>query len=195
MSRHEAVADHLEHWVALIWLVLKPDGDWRKRHARNDMKFEIPKAEAARLKELVQEIQSDELGDALAAVLRLPPAKYPDDQWEVARALFRVLRHALAELRLLFAERGECDFTELALSAREALRADEGSSEFVLAAGGTLRHVLVDEMQDTSSGQYELLDLLTHTWDGHTQTLFWLVIRSSRSTFFGRRGWSGFCAR
>ena len=65
-----------------------------------------------------------------------------------------------------------CDFTELALAAREALRSDEGSSESVLAAGGTLRHVLVDEMQDTSSGQYELLDLLTHTWDGQTQTLF-----------------------
>jgi ATP-dependent exoDNAse (exonuclease V) beta subunit len=27
-------------------------------------------------------------------------------------------------------------------------------------------------MQDTSSGQYELLDLLTRSWDGHTQTLF-----------------------
>ena len=79
---------------------------------------------------------------------------------------------SLAELRLLFAERGECDFTEIALSAREALHAEEGSSDLALSAGGMLRHMLVDEMQDTSSGQYELLDLLTHSWDGHTQTLF-----------------------
>ena len=136
------------------------------------MKFEIPKPDAARLKDLVQRIQSDELREALAGVLALPPAKYPDDQWEIAKALFRVLRHALAELRLLFAERGECDFTEVALSAREALHSDEGSSEFALSAGGTLRHLLVDEMQDTSSGQYELLDLLTRSWDGRTQTLF-----------------------
>ena len=168
----DAVAEHLDHWVALIWLVLKTDGDWRKRHSRLDMKFEIAKADAKQLKELVQSIQSDELGEALAGVLNLPPAKYPDDQWEVAKALFVVLRHALAELRLLFAERGECDFTEIALSAREALRSDEGSSELALSAGGTLRHMLVDEMQDTSSGQYELLDLLTHSWDGRTQTLF-----------------------
>ncbi|MGA7155318.1 MAG: UvrD-helicase domain-containing protein [Acidobacteriaceae bacterium] len=172
MEPPAAVADHLDHWVALIWLLLKPDGDWRKRHARTDVRFEIPKAEAARLKEMVQAIQSDELGDALGAVLRLPAAKYPDEQWEVAEALFRVLRRALAELRLLFGERGVCDFTELSLAAREALRADEGSSEFVLSAGGTLRHVLVDEMQDTSSGQYELLELLTDSWDGHTQTMF-----------------------
>ena len=26
----EAVAEHLDHWVALIWLILKSDGDWRK---------------------------------------------------------------------------------------------------------------------------------------------------------------------
>jgi ATP-dependent helicase/nuclease subunit A len=168
----EAVVEHLDHWVALIWLILKADGDWRKRHWRTDMKFEIPKPEAARLKDLVQRIQSDELREALAGVLALPPAKYPDDQWEVAKALFRVLRHALAELRLLFAERGECDFAEVALSAREALHSDEGSSDFALSAGGTLRHLLVDEMQDTSSGQYELLDLLTRSWDGRTQTLF-----------------------
>lgn len=168
----EAVAEHLDHWVALISLVLKTDGHWRKRHWRSDMKFEIPKPDAARLKDLVQRIQHDELREALAGALALPPAKYPDDQWEVAKALFRVLRHALAELRLLFAERGECDFTEVALSAREALYSDEGSSDFALSAGGTLRHLLVDEMQDTSSGQYELLDLLTRSWDGRTQTLF-----------------------
>ena len=168
----EAVAEHLDHWVALIWLVLKGDGNWRKRHWRTDMKFEIPRPDAARLKDLIQRIQSDKVREALAGVLALPPAKYPDDQWEVAKALFRVLRHALAELRLLFAERGECDFTEVALSAREALHSDESSSDFVLSAGGTLRHLLVDEMQDTSSGQYELLDLLTRSWDGRTQTLF-----------------------
>ncbi len=168
----EAAAEHLEHWVALIGLVLKADGDWRKRHSQSDMKFEIPKADATRLKELVQEIQSDGLRDALAGVLALPPAKYPDDQWAVAKALFHVLRRALAELRLIFADRGECDFTEFALAAREALRAEEGSSDLALSAGGRLRHLLVDEMQDTSSGQYELLDLLTRSWDGHTQTLF-----------------------
>jgi ATP-dependent helicase/nuclease subunit A len=168
----DAVAEHFEHWVALIWLILKSDGEWRKRHSRLDMKFEIAKADAARLKNLIQNIQSDELREALAAVLTLPPAKYPDDQWEVAKALFCVLRHSLAELRLLFAERGECDFTEIALSAREALTSDDGLSEPALSAGGILRHMLVDEMQDTSSGQYELLDLLTRSWDGRTQTLF-----------------------
>ena len=168
----EAVAEHLEHWVALIWLVLKKDGDWRKSYTQNVIGFEISKGDAARLKQLVEHIQSDGLQNALAAVLALPPAKYPDQQWEVAKALFHVLRRALAELRLVFAERGECDFAEFALAARAALRAEEGSCDVALSAGGTLRHLLVDEMQDTSSGQYELVELLTRSWDGQSQTLF-----------------------
>ena len=168
----EAVAEHLEHWIALIWLLLKRDGGWRKLYSPNVIGFEIPKADATRLKELVQNFQSDELQTALAGVLALPPAKYPDDQWAVAKALFQVLRRALAELRLLFAERSECDFAEFALAARAALRAEEGSSDPALSAGGKLRHLLVDEMQDTSSGQYELLELLTRSWDGQSQTLF-----------------------
>ena len=174
-TKHEApqaVADHLEHWVTLIWLVLKKDGDWRKSYTRNVIGFEISKDDAARLKRLVEEIQSDGLQDALKGVLSLPPAKYPDEQWAVAKALFLVLRRALAELRLLFAERGECDFSEFALAARSALRAEEGASDVALSAGGKLRHLLVDEMQDTSSGQYELLELLTRSWDGRSQTLF-----------------------
>jgi ATP-dependent exoDNAse (exonuclease V) beta subunit len=173
----EAVAEHLEHWTGLIGLLVKPKEKdkskaWRASFSANHIGFEIPKADAARLKRLVQDIQSDGLRDALVGVLALPPAKYPDDQWAVAKALFHVLRRALAEMRLLFAERGECDFAEFALAAREALRAEEGSSDLALSAGGMLRHLLVDEMQDTSSGQYELLDLLTRSWDGRTQTLF-----------------------
>ncbi len=173
--KHEppgAVAEHLDHWVALIWLLLKKDGGWRKQYSQNVLGFRISKDDAARLKQIAQEIESAGLRDALAGVLALPPAKYPDDHWAVAKALFHVLRRALAELRLLFGEQGECDFAELALAAREALRAEEGASDPALSAGGMLRHLLVDEMQDTSSGQYELLRLLTHSWDGHTQTLF-----------------------
>ena len=34
----------------------------------------------------------------------------------MAKALFRVLRRALIELQLVFAQRGECDFAELAIA-------------------------------------------------------------------------------
>jgi ATP-dependent exoDNAse (exonuclease V) beta subunit len=182
----EAAAAHLEHWLALISLVLTKGGDWRKRFWRGDLGFEVQKADQARLQMLVDSAQNDALQEALCEVRALPPAKYPDDQWVVAKALFRVLRRTLAELKVLFGERGECDFAEFALAARTALRAEDGASDVALSAGGRLRHLLVDEMQDTSSGQYELLELLTRSWDGATQTVF-LVGDPKQSVYLFRQ--------
>jgi ATP-dependent exoDNAse (exonuclease V) beta subunit len=175
LDKHEppqAVASCLDHWAALLKLVLTSSGDWRRGFNTNHILFEMPKPDRAELKQFVQEIESDRLLVALNAVLVLPPARYPEDQWRVAKALFRVLSHALAQLKVLFFERGECDFAELALSAREVLRSEATTPELALAAGGHLRHMLIDEMQDTSAGQYELVNLLTHSWDGQSQTLF-----------------------
>jgi ATP-dependent exoDNAse (exonuclease V) beta subunit len=167
----QAVADHLEHWRAIVRLLLKPsDGGWRAGFARNHIGFEIPKHSATYLKDLIPTIQTDRLQAALAAVLELPSPVYPEEQWGVCRALFHVLRHALVELKLIFAARGACDFTEFALNARTAL--ESGETGLTLAAGGRLRHLLIDEMQDTSSSQYGLIEALTQSWDGHSQTLF-----------------------
>ena len=76
------------------------------------------------------------------------------------------------ELQLIFAERGECDFAELALQARGSLRQEGGLLDLHEALGIEFRHLLVDEMQDTSTIQYELIELLTQDWDGKTQTVF-----------------------
>jgi len=171
----EDKADHLDHWQALISLLLTKDGEWRKSFSINHIRFEMNKAEKSLLQNLIDAHKSDELCDALCAVRNLPDAHYPDDQWFVAKALFHVLRRALAELKLIFAERNECDFIEIALAARQALNA-EGSSDdsidLALSAGGKLRHLLVDEMQDTSATQYDLIHQITRSWDGATQTLF-----------------------
>src|SRR5205085_12116780 len=66
----------------------------------------------------------------------------------------------------------ECDFTELSLLARHALSQDSGAEDLAEAFGVRLQHLLVDEMQDTSASQYRLLELLTRSWDGCSQTVF-----------------------
>ncbi len=172
-SPPEEAADHLDHWQALISLLLTKEGDWRKSFNVNVVKFAMSKAEKTSLQTLIDTHKTDALCAALCDVRNLPPARYPDDQWAVAKSLFHVLRRGLAELKVLFSERSECDFTELAIAAREALAATTDDSAVDLAlTGGRLRHLLVDEMQDTSAAQYELIHLLTRSWDGATQTLF-----------------------
>ena len=164
-------AEDLEHWRALAHLLVKPSGGWRSGFNRNVVGFIIEKGHAGRLREIVDQVRGrDDLLEAMEGVAALPPAKYPAEQWGVAKALFRILYRTLAELQIVFAERGECDFTEPGLIARSALRSVAGVLE--TAGGVGLQHILVDEMQDTSTSQYELIQLLTQGWDGRSQTVF-----------------------
>jgi ATP-dependent exoDNAse (exonuclease V) beta subunit len=167
-----ASVQDLDHWIALIGLVLKAsDGEWRARFNKNDVKFLISREDAHILKDLVETMHDENLRITLHNVLRLPPLRYPDDQWRVAKALFHLLRDALAELKVLFGETGQCDFSELSLAARNALE-DGGAIDLANSPSARLNHLLVDEMQDTSSSQYALLELLTRSWDGCSQTIF-----------------------
>ncbi|HEY2002703.1 MAG TPA: UvrD-helicase domain-containing protein [Acidobacteriaceae bacterium] len=168
-----ANADDLAHWRALIHLLVTPSKrTWRKMLGEKTLGFPLPKYEKERLKEIIDALHHDDyLQIVIASVDILPPAKYPQEQWEQAKALFRVLRRALAELQIVFAERGECDFTELTLLAKHALDAG-GASEMTAVTGMRLEHLLVDEMQDTSTSHYEVIQLLTQGWDGASQTVF-----------------------
>jgi ATP-dependent helicase/nuclease subunit A len=167
-------AADLEHWRALIHLMVAPSsGTWRRSFAKHVMGFETTPAQKRTLRALLEEVtHRDDLLQAIKKVDRLPPAKYPQEQWVMAKALFRVLRRALIELQLVFAQRGECDFAELGLLAKSALRREGAVDDLQAALGMKLQHLLVDEMQDTSTSQYELIELLTQGWDGRSQTVF-----------------------
>jgi ATP-dependent exoDNAse (exonuclease V) beta subunit len=169
-----ADAEDLEHWRALVHLMVTPSkGTWRRSFAKTTMGFETTPQQKKVLKALLEQVaHRDDLLRLIERVDRLPPATYPQEQWEVAKALFRVLRRALAELQLVFAQRGECDFAELGLLAKSALRRDGAVDDLATALGMKLQHLLVDEMQDTSTSQYELIELLTQGWDGRSQTVF-----------------------
>lgn len=166
-------AEHLEHWRALIHLLIKGDGDWRVGLRSNWLRFELDRQHGARLREILDSLRGrNEVLQAIKEVTTLPPAVYPQEQWLVAKALFRVLRRALAELEVVFAERGECDFAQLGLLAKAALQREGGVEDLASALGMRLQHLLVDEMQDTSTNQYALIELLTQGWDGQSQTVF-----------------------
>src|SRR5207249_4707245 len=112
-----------------------------------------------------------DLPDALAAIRELPPPCYTDAQWQALRALIESLHLAVAQLVLVFTEDGREDFTEAARRALEALGAEEAPSD--LALDYRIRHILIDEFQDTSRSQFELLKRLTAGWEpGDGRTLF-----------------------
>ena len=117
--------------------------------------------------------RNDGLTRLLAGVCTLPPPTYDAREWEVLKALLIVLRLAAAELELVFAERKAADYPRFASAARQALGTPDEPTDTALALDAALRHVLVDEFQDTSEAQVRLLESLTAGWqDGDGRTLF-----------------------
>ncbi|MCE2896756.1 MAG: UvrD-helicase domain-containing protein [Betaproteobacteria bacterium] len=109
----------------------------------------------------------------LHAVRGLPPPSYPDAHWAVVEALVSALPVAAAQLELVFGARGQVDFTQVSQAALRALGSDEDPTDLALALDHRLRHVLVDEFQDTSVAQVELLERLVAGWQpGDGRTLF-----------------------
>ena len=166
--------DELEAWRALAQQLLTGGGEWRKPGGVNkNLGYPARSAAKAAKQALLSRLAENEpLRLVLGEVSCLPDALYPAEQWRVAKALFRLLKWGIVELKLLFAETGQCDFSEISLAAQHALGQQSGLEDLAVSMGTRLRHLLVDEMQDTSISQYGLLRSLTASWDGHSQTVF-----------------------
>ena len=121
---------------------------------------------------LMEDLQAyPEFISALSKTRELPISQYSEQQWQVMQALFQFLKIAVAELKLIMADRGQVDFIEMAIGANSALGDDSAATDLAMSLDYRIQHILVDEFQDTSYGQYELLRKLTRGWepdDGRT---------------------------
>lgn len=163
----------LPAWKALAAALLTGKGEWRKAVDKRNG-FPPGSGEKARMTALLEGCATRErLRTCLCDILELPNTAYDDAQWEILLSLSMVLRVAAAELRMVFAARGECDFPDVAAAALDALGGDESPSEVALALDHRVRHLLVDEFQDTSQAQFQLLQRLVAGWEeGDGRTVF-----------------------
>jgi ATP-dependent exoDNAse (exonuclease V) beta subunit len=111
--------------------------------------------------------------DALAALRDAPEPVLSDAQWGVLHAQLECLKLATAALWTAFSQTGEVDFIEVAQRANQALGSSEEPSDLLLKLDTQIQHILVDEFQDTSQSQIELLQKLIAGWQqGDGRTLF-----------------------
>ncbi|HVX65788.1 MAG TPA: UvrD-helicase domain-containing protein [Bryobacteraceae bacterium] len=169
-----AGAAALPQWLGIAALLLTDKGTWRKNP---DRRVGIPpesRREKQALKTLLGACEGDEAFRVyLDELRRLPPPVFDPGQWEVLEALVPVLLAAAAQLRLVFREHGQADFAEVSLAALNALGTDTEPTDLALALDARIQHLLVDEFQDTSITQFELLAKLTAGWmPGDGRTLF-----------------------
>jgi len=136
------------------------------------------KARFTERKQMMQQLLEslDEMHDLeqlLAGLSHLPSPFYSDDEWQLLDDLFKLLLRSAQHLHLVFGQRGEVDYIEMAMSADRALGEEGDPSDLTLRLDYQISHLLVDEFQDTSQNQYTLFRKLIAGWmPGDGRTLF-----------------------
>ncbi|TRZ96661.1 MAG: DNA helicase [Rhodocyclaceae bacterium] len=166
----QADSGELPRWRALAELLLTQKDEPRKTVNVNNG-FPAGRKFKAQKDAMLEGLASVD-ADSVVALQRLRELPAPDhDNGAVVCALARLIKLAAAELWLVFRAAGEVDFGELSARAIAALGDELDPSELGLRLDYRIRHLLVDEFQDTSPAQIELLERLTAGWqpdDGRT---------------------------
>ena len=154
----------LARWRGAARLLFTEDGELRKRLTKNEG-FPPQCADKLPMLDLLQELEHDLSAQcALQEIRNLPTPAYSDEQWSRVRDVAQVLVLAAAALDQVFREQGGADFAAVSLAALRALGSADAPTDLSLRLDYRLQHVLVDEFQDTSSAQLELVRLLTAGW-------------------------------
>jgi ATP-dependent exoDNAse (exonuclease V) beta subunit len=170
----------LPDWLSITTLLLTGEGHLRSPRGLNvNLGFPPGKTSSAAEMKLCMATLLDDLRadpvcvERLQALRKLPEFAYADPQWTVLAALIELLPLAVVELRATFRRYGRVDFVEIAQGALTALGDELAPTELLLNLDGRIRHILVDEFQDTSRAQYDLLTTLTAGWErGDGRSLF-----------------------
>ena len=183
----------IEVWKSLAAFLLTGNKDWRKSFTKRDGFPVSSRAQGGQMQAISARFQSiPGFREILCQTRNLPPPAYSDEQWSLLSKLFITLRAATAQLKVVFAERNTVDFIEIGLAAEQVLKLSDEMlgdlpSELALSKSEELRHLLVDEFQDTSRRQHKLLSMLVRAWSGDERRTCFLVGDPMQSIYLFRQ--------
>ncbi|MDX1901916.1 MAG: UvrD-helicase domain-containing protein [Gammaproteobacteria bacterium] len=185
-------------WLAIAELVLTMSDSWRKRFDKNTG-FPADKTHAEMKQRMLAWMDDisryDNFFHALIELRQAPEPTYSDQQWELLSALHKILRITVAQLKMTFSEQGKMDYTENALAALNALGTEDAPTDLTLALDHQIKHLLVDEFQDTSNSQFRLLEKLITGWEKNDGRTLFLVGDPMQSIYLFREAEVGLFIR
>lgn len=179
----EEAHEGISYGIGLADLLLTEEGAWRKTvtqkqgfpapsSAENKTDKSFFQQQKNNMLEVLKKLEAyPEFKTRLFALKMCPPGVYSEEQWALVESLIQLLPVLSAHLNMVFQEQGQVDFTEVTMAANRALGDSDAPTDLTLVWDNKIRHILVDEFQDTSIAQFELLQKLTMGWmqaDGRT---------------------------
>ena len=156
-------------WAALSNLLLTPAGTWRKQfNIRLGFNKDDPKSTGDKswlLDTIDQHAHDNALIDLLIQIRILNEITYTEKQWEILSDLVDILPYLVAQLHILFRNHQAVDFNEINLNAAYALKALDSNTDIALYLNHAIKHILVDEFQDTSNLHFEIIETLVSQWE------------------------------
>lgn len=176
--------DAISFWMALANILITQKFQWRSQIDKRQgfpsaIKGTPPETKAlykamkVDWKELLNRYQEHpEILPLLEQLFFLPLPNYQENQWQLLDSLLNILPHAAARLNIVFQQKGKIDFAEINIAAQRALGDEDNPSDLSMSLDYQIKHLLVDEFQDTSVSQVKFLKRLTDEWSNQEQTLF-----------------------
>lgn len=151
----EFTQKNLDFYLKLKEKCLTKSGTWRKNLLKKYPKLEDENA----------------IRQGLNDLMTLPNNNYSEHEWKILKNITQVLKLTLAQLNIVFNKYQVCDYIAINLEANNALGAMDEPSNIALFLDNKINHILLDEFQDTSITQVNLLKKLLEGWqinDGKT---------------------------
>ena len=161
--------DSITSWRRVAEFLLTKNGEWRARVTVSE--GFPPKSEQKLLWDrVIAEVKGSLSTTLFEGVQLMPESLEADEDWLIVNRTVAILPHLLASFWWQCQQRGEVDFTQVASAALEALGDDDSPTDLALKLDYGIHHLLVDEFQDTSTHQFELIRRLTRGWLEHNES-------------------------
>ena len=183
----EKLTSQIDYWLSLQQWLLTAKKTIRKRlekkigfPAKSEGSAVTEKKE--QMLELLEKLKKDNLEEVLQE--ELPPTHYSHQQINLLKDFSDALTQATAWLQVIHSERNSADYSSISQRALQAIGRDESPAPLAEQAYDRIHHILIDEFQDTSSQQYELLRRLVRDWSSNSNEHSLFIVGDPKQSIY-----------
>ncbi len=172
------IADHtgLEpEWPAILPLLLTQKFTFRSRLTKSQHEAFLNKEFKALVAQWITSLDERGLQSVLGNYQQLPSFEISETDQERILVVSICLSLAAIELEKIFHRQRIIDFTGILMRAVTGLRDEDEPTDLALHWDYRIKHMLIDEFQDTSHSQYRFFSLLTEGWQADDGSTFFAV--------------------